>query len=300
MTIAIIPGSQTEGPLTQLFNATTTPAKATVNLNSLFGEAAISDVTHKINKSSTSSSFTLHIKDTVTVNVNLNNTTLTSPADLATILPTMSTSATENSPQSISLIHSLLTQRQRCTRSTDNASPSVAVVKASTSSVQTNILILVIIGLCIAAFFQPIYSGLICFPSGNKNHGAIHMLYLIGALSIAMPLFVRGFKDGDVDSQVWGVGIVVIMLIFGWKYAELSGNDMLKCSGSPVININFLGQIGQLGENKRVVGLLLFVLFPFWVSAFTQTSDSNVFSWLLGTQAVITGIAIFAFNKYGV
>ena len=282
--------------LTALFAA---PSPAIVSLNALFGDPSVSSGQNKIyNK--TSPDLTLYIANTITVKIEDNLKKITGTAvGLPSIFPTI-TDSTEPNPKDVSLKLSQLTQRQRCTRSIDKASTVVPIVKANPTSVQTNILVLVILGLCVAAFFPSIYYGLVCLPAGDKTeHGAIHAIYLLGALSLIVPLFVRGFKDGDLAAQVWGVGIVVLVLIFGWQYVNLSSKQRLRCVDSDVMtNFNVLAHFGQFFEKRIISILLLAGLVTFGISASVKSADDAIFGWLMGTQAIITVVAPWVFSRF--
>jgi len=288
-----------DGDLTQLFNQikinTATAKPAIVNLNSLFGAPS---VTHKINKN-TSADLTLYINDVITTKIANVKAILTNTSNFSVTEKFPTFTQQNTNPKDVLLIYSHLTQRQRCTRSTDNASKTVAVVnQPTTSSVQTNILVLVILGLCVAAFFPSIYYGLVCLPAGGDTHHAkIHLIYLIGALSMVIPLFVRGFRDGDPAAQVWGIGIIVLVLIFGWQYVDLSRKLILKCDGTnTVLSGSIISHLSK-GTDDNSIFLFILILFPFWVSALAMSSNGEVFSGLLAGQAIITVIAILL-NKY--
>ena len=293
--------SKPDGDLTKLFEQikinTATANPAIVNLNSLFGSPSVK---HKINKSSTSEDLTLNINDVITTKIDDVTLILTGSFSVTETFPTLTTTQNTSS-KDVLLIYSHLTQRQRCTRSTDNASKTVPVVTATTSSVQTNILVLVILGLCVAAFFPSIYYGLVCLPAGGvTNHAKIHLIYLIGALSMVIPLFVRGFRDGDPAAQVWGIGIIVLVLIFGWQYVDLSRKLILKCGGNNVVlsDTSIFSHLSAGVENNKLFLFVFIVsLFILWVSALAMSPNGEVFSGLLAGQAIITVIAIFL-NKY--
>jgi hypothetical protein len=292
------------GSLTTLFSAigtdTATLRPAIVNLNSLLGDPTVYPAKHAIYKN-TSADLTLYINPVISLKLDDSaKRVLTGGASLATIFSTITAEDSTFKVKEIILVASPLMQRQRCTRSSDNSSTVVSVVKPTTSSVQTNILVLVIIGLCVAAFFPTIYYGLVCFPAGTKPREAIHLIYLIGALSMVMPLFVRGFKDGDPAAQVWGVGIIVLVLIFGWQYYDLSSKMILKCGvDDTVINVNISGHFGNISKNYLFFILFVLCLLPLFISAMVKSADDSLFGGLVGGQAIIMVIAVCLFGIYG-
>jgi hypothetical protein len=289
-------------PLTTLFAAisanTNTVANIDIQLNSLF-DGLPSTPSNKLRKSNTSPDLTLHITPAITTKLGVD--TILGNAVMADICKTL-TSADGGSEVGTNLKVSLseLIQRQKCTRSTDNASPSTQVVaKPKPSNIQTSILALVIIGLCIAAFFQDIYSIVVCLPVGSQgNNGAIHMIYAIGMVCIAIPLMVRGFKDGDLDAQVWGIGLIFLILIFFWKFNMLASEMKLNCSAGPVLDKKMVVQLKELFGEGKIIKTTLYIMIhlSFLITASVKSTEVALFNGMLGGQAAVTVLFVLLFN----
>jgi hypothetical protein len=294
----------TNGSLTTLFSAigtnTTALKPATVNLNSLLGDPIVYPAKHTIYKN-TSADLTLYIAPAITVKLDDRvKPILTGNVILVDIFKTITADDAMKKVKQITLVASPLTQRQRCTRSTDNASKPVAVVKPpNMPNVQTNILVFIIIGLCVAAFFPTIYSMFVCLPAGKaQNHGAIHMIYFTFATLISAVLTADGFYNGNTDSQVLGVGMIIIMLISFWQYSHLSSNMLLKCGTEHVTRMSFMSQFGQLWFESPKVSIPLFIaiglgLYP--SIGTTKDGDKQITIFLI-TYGSIMLFSLFMFR----
>ena len=293
------------GPLTEAFDALNNTQKKTVNINlhNVFKDTNFAN--GKIFTSSTAPNYlTLHITTPITYKLYATAPGIPNTS-ISTIINTYTPEAASGGTD-ILIKESALTVRQRCTRASDNASPSVSVVpKSKTPNYLTNLLFVMIMCLTVAGFYSPIYSGLVCFfaPKGDK-HGAIHIIYLIAVLSLVIPLFVRGFKDGDLDSQIWGAGLVVLALIFYMKYNEMSNQQILKCGGV-VANMSMSEQISQFFRlftdssgklNYKLIGLIVFVLCglaSFLITASIYSTNEDLYKGMMGGMCFLIFILLF-------
>ncbi len=293
-----------DGPLTALFGAiakadSAMPIKTSngvvVNLSGLFNDPAMNNVSNKLHKQ-TSDDLTLNISSTISTNLNSGvSTIITDDTSMTEIYSTLTTNG--DTQIDVSIVPAPLRQVNKCRRSSDQGSPASFSSK-NEPNVMSNVMVITIIGLTMAAFFPMIYSGLVCIPAGDTNkYYAIHILYLIGALSIVIPLIVRGFKDGDMDAQVWGFGIIGIMLIFFWQFNHLSVKQNLMCNSQMVDNKTISEQFSSFFRSGWKVYVLISIITALMITASSLSYNADVFRALVFTQAALTfaGAYIFRF-----
>jgi len=297
--------NEANGPLTDAFNKLSqlneqSSSSANINLNNLFSKLNNTN----INYSTSPNHLTVHGGSITTKLADISSKLITS-ATIGDIIPSgyTSSSAAGAKNTQITLTQSSLTVRQRCTRSSDMASPSTSVVakKMDTENYLTNLLFIIIMALTIAAFFPTVYTGMVCFfVSGDKPpHSVIHIIYLMSIMLLIIPLFVRGFKDGDLNAQIWGIGLLSLCLIFYVKYAETSTAMQLKCGDKIVDNIPLSEYFTNLPEylKKPHVIVLFLLMMGASVVACVYSKFDEVYKGMMGTICVFLVVILNFINK---
>lgn len=294
-----------DGPLTGLFGSIAKTQDTTngvvVNLTGLFTDAAVKDSQLKILKK-TSEHLTLQVVPVISTNLNTSvSAVITDSTTIDRLITAYGTA--EAIETAVAVIPAPLRQVNKCTRSSDNGSPSSFNLKneINTSNIMSNIMVLTIVGLAMAAFFPIIYSGLVCIPAGDSasddRYHAIHILYLLGSLSIFVPLIVRGFKDGDMDAQIWAWGILGIMVIFFWQFNHLSVKQLLLCNSQNVANAGIGAQISAFIKSLTwKMYIVLAALLAFMSAASSLSSKAGTFRGLVIAQAVLTLVGPYIFR----
>ncbi len=291
--------SATNGPLTDAFTQLTISetAKKNINLTPLFGQ--LSGI--NIHDGTSPKHLTIHGSNVITTKL-ASITGLSNSATIVEIIQTFKPDPGSGGTE-ITLTQSSLTVRQRCTRSSDMASPSTSVVakKMDTENYLTNLLFIIIMALTIAAFFPTVYTGMVCFfVSGDKPpHSVIHIIYLMSIMLLIIPLFVRGFKDGDLNAQIWGIGLLSLCLIFYVKYAETSTAMQLKCGDKIVDNIPLSEYFTNLPEylKKPHVIVLFLLMMGASVVACVYSKFDEVYKGMMGTICVFLVVILNFINK---